>query len=106
MKLIEFLEVSGGWIWIGFVGFVGMSHFFPVFNGFQLFRQAAIEECLCLLRPERPSLTSACRASRSSVLRILAADGSMMYHDVPLGIVSRVGRTDFMTSLDVDALND
>ena len=30
----------------------------------------------------------------------------MMYHDVPLGIVSRVGRTDFMTSLDVDALND
>jgi hypothetical protein len=42
-------------------------------------------------------LTSACRASRSSVLRILAADWSMMCHDVPLGIVSRVGRTDFIT---------
>ena len=37
MKLIEFLEVSGGWIWIGFVGFVGMSLFFSGVQWFSAF---------------------------------------------------------------------
>ena len=83
MKLIEFLELSGGF-WIGFLGFVGMSHFF--------FRCSMV---FCLIAPGRYRGVLVPLTAGETVIdfRVQGESivgsphpGSSRIHDVPLDV--------------------
>ena len=106
VKLIEFLEVSGGWIWIGFVGFVGMSHFFfrcsMVFSFFA--RPLSRSACAFYGRRDRHWLPRAGRVDRRFSASWQQPDPwcAMMCHWESLVELGAL----ISWPLDVDALND